>query len=144
MRDKIFIDKVKEAIKILDEIDEMIETQPQELQKVDYELSDLYHYIENNNMSNETCLKVIERIKYLRLIRKSLNNEYSLEKVYKDNSSKMMGNGTRDFLFSNLCKTAANLDTEYKNRVLTDEDISNLTNTTKKKRGRPRKENQNE
>ena len=140
MRDKIFIDKVKEAIKILDEIDEMIETQPQELQNVDYQLCDLYHYIENENLSNETCVKVIEKIKYLRIIRRTLKNEYSLEKVYKDNSNKMMGNGTREFLLNTLCQTAEKLKTEYKNRVLTEDDFEKLKETTKKKRGRPRKD----
>ena len=140
MRDKIVLDKIKEAIKILDEIDEMIETQPQELQKIDYELSDLYHYIENENMTNETCVKVVERIKYLRLLRRSLNNEYSIEKAYKDNSNKMMGNNTRVFLLHSVCESADKLNQEYKNRVLTEEDINNLKQETKRKRGRPRKE----
>ena len=140
MRDKKVLDKIKEAIKILDEIDEMIDTQPQELQKIDYELSDLYHYIENENMTNETCVKVVERIKYLRLLRRSLNNEYSIEKAYKDNSSKMMGNNSREFLLHTICETANKLNQEYKNRVLTEEDIENLKQETKRKRGRPRKE----
>lgn len=140
MRDEIFLNKVKQAINIIDEIDEMIETQGQELQKIDYELSDLYHFIENENMSNDTCIKVIERIKYLRLIRRSLNNEYTLEKVYKENSSKMMGNNTRGFLLNTLCQTNENLKTEYKNRVLTDEDIKTLVEETPhKRRGRPPK-----
>lgn len=140
MRDKILLDKIKEAIKILDEIDEMIDTQPQELQKIDYELSDLYHYIENENISSETSMKLIDRIKYLRLIRRSLSNEYSIEKVYKDNASKMMGNNTRPFLLHTVCETANKLNCEYKNRILTDEDIEKLKEEPKKKRGRPRKE----
>ena len=140
MRDKIIIDKIKEAIRILDEIDDMIETQSTELQKVDYELSDLYHYIENENLTSDTCVKIIDRIKYLRLIRKSLNNEYSIEQVYKNNSSKMMGNGTRAFLLNTVCQTVENLKTEYKNRILTEEDIQELKTTEKKKRGRPKKE----
>lgn len=140
MRDELILSKIKEAIKILDEIDNLIETQPQELQKVDYELSDLYHYIENEDINQETSIKLIERIKYLRLVRRSLNNEYSIEKAYKDNSSKMMGNGSRPFLMNILSKTVENLNCEYKNRVLTEEDILNLKTTEKKKRGRPKKE----
>lgn len=139
MRDELILSKIKEAVKILDEIDSLIETQPQELQKVDYELSDLYHYIENEDINQETSIKLIERIKYLRLVRRSLNNEYSIEKAYKDNSSKMMGNGSRPFLMNILSKTVENLNCEYKNRVLTEEDILNLKTVEKKKRGRPKK-----
>lgn len=140
MRDEVVLNKIKEVIVLLDEIDTMIEEQSQELQKVDYELSDLYHYIENENISTETSVKLIERIKYLRLLRKSLNIEYAIEKAYKDNSSKMMGNNTRSFLLNSVCKARETYrNNEYKNRVLTDEDITELEITEKKKRGRPPK-----
>ena len=102
MRDEIVVEKITQAIKVLDEIDEMISTQGQELQKVDLELSDLYHFIENNNVTNETSVKLIDRIKYLRLIRRSLQREYEIENTYKNNSSKMMGNNSRPFLLSTI------------------------------------------
>ncbi len=143
MRDEILVDKITQAVKILDEIDEMISTQGQELQKIDLELSDLYHFIENNNVNDDTSVKLIERIKYLRLMRRSLQREYEIEKSYKDNSSKMMGNNTRQFLLNTIKQTVKNLNTEYKNRVLTDEDIENLKTTEKKKRGRPPKKKEN-
>lgn len=139
MRDEIVVEKITQAIKVLDEIDEMISTQGQELQKVDLELSDLYHFIENNNVTNETSVKLIDRIKYLRLIRRSLQREYEIENTYKNNSSKMMGNNSRPFLLSTIKQTVKNLNTEYKNRVLTEKDIENLKTTEKKKRGRPAK-----
>lgn len=139
MRDEILVDKIIQAVKILDEIDEMISTQGQELQKIDLELSDLYHFIENNNVTDDTSVKLIDRIKYLRLIRRSLQREYEIEKSYKDNSSKMMGTNSRPFLLSTIKQTVKNLNTEYKNRVLTEEDIQNLQTTEKKKRGRPPK-----
>ena len=139
MRDEILVDKITQAVKILDEIDEMISTQGQELQKIDLELSDLYHFIENNNVTDNTSVKLIERIKQLRLKRRSLQREYEIENAYKNNSSKMMGNGTRSFLLNTIKQTVKNLNSEYKNRVLTDEDIQNLQSTEKKKRGRPPK-----
>ena len=139
MRDEILVDKIIQAVKILDEIDEMISTQGQELQKIDLELSDLYHFIENNNVTDNTSVKLIERIKQLRLKRRSLQREYEIENAYKNNSSKMMGNGTRSFLLNTIKQTVKNLNSEYKNRVLTDEDIEKLQSTEKKKRGRPPK-----
>lgn len=139
MRDEILVDKITQAVKILDEIDEMISTQGQELQKIDLELSDLYHFIENNNVTDNTSVKLIERIKQLRLKRRSLQREYEIENAYKNNSSKMMGNGTRSFLINTIKQTVKNLNSEYKNRVLTDDDIEKLQSTEKKKRGRPPK-----
>lgn len=140
MRDEILVNKITNVVKLLDEIDEMIITQSSELQKVDLELSDLYHFIENNNLSKETSIKLIDRIKYLRLVRRTLQREYEIENTYKNNSSKMMGNNTRNFLLSAINQTVKNLNTEYKNRVLTDEDIKNLTEEEPhKRRGRPPK-----
>lgn len=139
MRDEILVDKITQAVKVLDEIDEMISTQGQELQKIDLELSDLYHFIENNNVTDNTSVKLIERIKQLRLMRRSLQREYEIENAYKNNSSKMMGNGTRSFLINTIKQTVKNLNSEYKNRVLTNEDIEKLQSTEKKKRGRPPK-----
>lgn len=140
MRDEIIVNKIIDVVRILDEIDEMITTQSTELQKVDLELSDLYHFIENNDLSKETSLKLIDRIKYLRIVRRTLQREYEIENAYKNNSSKMMGNNTRGFLLSTIKQTVKNLDTEYKNRVLTEEDIKNLTEETPhKRRGRPPK-----
>lgn len=138
-RDKIIFEKIKNAVSILDEIDKMIDEQPEELQKIDYELSDLYHYIENKDLTDDVSIKIIKRIKELRIERRSLNNEYSIEKAYKDNSSKMMGTNSRPFLLNILNQTVKNLNCEYKNRVLTEEDIQNLETTEKKRRGRPSK-----
>ena len=66
MRDKLIIEKIKNAICILDDIDDMIKTQSIELQKVDYKLSDLYHLIENNELSDEASINVVKEIHGLR------------------------------------------------------------------------------
>lgn len=143
MRDEEIFTKIKEAVVVLDQIDDMISTQPSELQRIDYELSDWYHYIENNEIPVESSQKIIEEIKRLRKIRRSLHNEHEIEKTYMNNSSKMMGNNTRGILLAEINKTLKQLNSEYKNRVLTEETIEEVLNT-KKKRGRPRKEIQNE
>lgn len=138
MRDEIIIEKIKSAISILDEIDNMIQTQSQELQQVDYKLSDLYHLIENNELSDEASINVIKTIHELRKQRRSLNNEHELEVVYQNHKSKMIGNDTRQFLITELHKTNKKLNSEYKNRIYTEEEINQLI-MPKKKRGRPKK-----
>lgn len=139
MRDEIIVEKIKDAISILDEIDELIKTQPQELQQVDYKLSDLLHLIENNELSDEASINVVKEIHNLRKIRRSLQNEHEIETSYLTNKNKMIGNDTRSFLATEIFKTVKQLGKNYKNRVYTEEEIEELI-TPKKKRGRPRKD----
>lgn len=131
-------EKISKAANLIDEIDQMISTHSERLQKVDHELSDWLHYIENNDLSSADSVKIVAKIKELRLLRKELHREHAIEKAYMDNSSKMMGNNTRGILMANINKAVNDWENEYKNRVLTDEMISEVLNETKK-RGRPRK-----
>lgn len=139
MRDKLIIENINKAITILDEIDNMIESQPKALQQVDYKLSDLYHLIENNELSDEASVNVIKEIHNLRKLRRSLNNEHDIEVLYQNQKSKMIGNDTRQFLLTDIHKTLKKLNSEYKNRVYTEDEINELIKP-KKRRGRPKKE----
>lgn len=131
MRDGIVIQKIKQVIELIDEIDNLINTQAKTLQEIDLELSDWLHFIENNDVTEKQCVIVIKRIKELRLIRKSLHKEHAIEKTYKDNSSKMMGNNTRQMLLSEINKTISQWEKEYNNRIITDEQILEIINTSK-------------
>lgn len=137
MRDELIYNTIKEAIKSIDKIDEMIDSQPDELQKIDYEISDWLHYIENNDTTSKQNEIIVKKLKELRIKRKSLHKEYAIEKAYKDNSSKMMGNNTRPMLLAEINKTIKQWENEYKNRILTEEEIKSILET--KKVGRPKK-----
>ena len=126
MRDVEIVELVKQGIEILDKIDEMIKTQSIELQKIDYELSDLYHLIENNELSDEASINIVRRIHDLRKERRALNNEYEIENTYQTHKSKLAGNGTRQFLATEILKTVKQLGKKYTNRVLTEEDIKDI------------------
>ena len=139
MRDVEIVELVKQGIEILDKIDEMIKTQSIELQKIDYELSDLYHLIENNELSDEASVNVVKRIHNLRKERRALNNEYEIENTYQTHKSKLAGNGTRQFLATEILKTVKQLGKKYTNRVLTEEDKKSLIEPGKRKPGRPKK-----
>ena len=145
MRDEIIIEKINQVIKLLDEIDSMIETQPTEIQNIDYQLSDYLHLIENNELNESASVGVVKKIHDLRMVRRSLKNEHEIENTYNTHKSKLAGKETRQFLLHEIHKTIKGLATPYRNRVLTDEDIDSLLNgETKKKRGRPPKEKTNE
>lgn len=145
MRHEIIIEKIKQAVSLLDEIDEMIDTQSIEIQNTDLQLSDYYHLIENNELSDAASINVIKRIHDLRVLRRSLNKEHEIENTYNTHKSKLAGKETRQFLLHEIYKTVKSLGSQYKNRILTDDDINEiLTSETKKKRGRPAKEKTNE
>lgn len=136
-RDEFIYNTIKEVIKLIDDIDKMIDTQASELQKVDSEISDWLHYIENNDTTTKESEKIIKKLKELRIKRKSLHKEYTIEKAYKNHSNKMMGNNTRQLLLSEINKAIKQWENEYKNRILTDEEIKKVLET--KKVGRPKK-----
>lgn len=138
MRDEVVYNKIKDAIEAIDEIDSLITTQPDELQKVDYEISDWLHYIENNTTSGKQNEIIVKKLRELRLQRKSLHKEHAIERAYKENSSKMMGNNTRQLLLTEIHKTIKQWENEYKNRILSEDDIKNILSTVKKV-GRPKK-----
>ena len=143
MRNEIIIEKIKQVVKLLDEIDEMIETQSIEIQNVDLQLSDLYHLVENNELNEVASVNVINKMHELRVLRRSLNNEHEIENTYNIHKSKLPGKENRQFLLHEIYKTEKSLKSQYKNRILTDEYINNLLEG-KKKRGRPPKEKNNE
>ena len=142
-RDEIVYNKILQATKLIDEIDDLIRTQSEANQRIDQEIGDWLHYIENNDISDRECVNIVAKLKELRIIRRSLRKEYEIERVYKDNASKMMGNNTRGLLLSAINSIVKQLDSEYKNRVLSQEKIEEVLNVPKRKVGRPKKNENN-
>lgn len=138
-RDTEVFNKIIEMCSILDEIDDRIKTQSSELQNVDFQISDYLHYIENVDIDDKECVNLVKELKNLRQIRRSLQREHEIEKTYKDNANKVMGNNTREFLVAEINKTMKQLDSEYKYRVINEEEIKNIIKCEKKKAGRPKK-----
>jgi hypothetical protein len=138
-RDELAYNAIKSAMDTLDCIDEMINSQSAALQEVDYKISDYLHYIENNDIEDKECVNLVKELKELRQIRRSLKKEYEIEKTYKENSGKVMGNNTRGMLLAEINKTIKQLDSEYKYRVINEEEIKDIIKCEKKKVGRPKK-----
>ena len=65
-------------------------------------------------MSNDEDFVDIEDIQ--------INNEHEIENTYNTHKSKLAGKDTRQFLLHEVYKTVKSLGTQYKNRILTDED----------------------
>ena len=136
-RKEKILELISSSVSSLDEIDNM--TQSVELQKVDLELSDLYHIIENSVLDKDQSYNIVQRIHELRVIRRELQDEHEIELTYNTHKSKLSGDNTRQFLLSEIKKTENRLGADYKNRVLDENKIEALLKGSKK-RGRPKKE----
>lgn len=120
------IGKLTEAITILNEIDEYREQLPEIQSTIDSSLSDLYHYIENNSLNTSQRYKIVGEIQRLRRERRIIKNNNWLSKTYEDNINKLNNKANRSMMIAELNKTTKKVDTQYKNRVLTDELIKEL------------------
>lgn len=120
------IDKIIETSKILNELDEYKDSLPTLLSNVDSKLSDLYHLIENNSLKTNQCYRVVKEIKKLRIERRKIKNDMELFKTYESDNSKLLNYEYRKFLLNNIKLTNKKLQSTYKNRVYTEEEITQL------------------
>lgn len=120
------IEKVKEANDILNCLEEYFETIPDKQSKIDSQLNDIYHYIENHNLNASQACKLIKQIKLKRQERRKIKNDYELLRTYKTNCNKLSNKDNREFLLCELSKTQKRLNGTYKNRVYTEEQFETL------------------
>jgi hypothetical protein len=114
------------GIQILNKVDEYIDTLVEELSNYDKRTTDLLHYIENNNLNAPQSCKIIKEIKKIRQERRKIKNDMELSKVYKDNINKLVNIDSRNMLMTKVHKTEKQLESEYQNRIYTQEDIDNI------------------
>lgn len=114
----IFLAKIQQALTLLDEIDDIIERNPEMQQNVDWEISDYLHLLENEELSEKARLEIDTQLARCRKIRRQLVNIYTVGKVYNDNRDKLRFKTQRAFLVSNLTSQIKKLDCDYKYRVL--------------------------
>ncbi len=115
--------KVAEATKILDEIDAYFDNLPSLQSNNDLIISDLYHYIEHNKLDAKASYRMIKRLRENLLIRREYKEEYELLRVLKQHQNKLLQKENRKMLLSELGKAQKRLKSEYKYRILSEDDI---------------------
>lgn len=110
----------------IEELDEYFNQLPSLQSKVDEELSDLLHYIENNDLTPKQSAKMIKLLHEKRLERRRLCNDYEIKKVYNTHKAKLVIDTQRPFFNSEIYKKAKELNCKYKNRQLEDDIIKDL------------------
>ena len=93
------IESIKEQ---MDDLDKYFNDLPNKQSQVDEELSDLLHYIENNDLTPKQSLKMIKLIKEKRLIRRGLCNDNEIKRVYNNNRNKLAIDSQRPFFSGHI------------------------------------------
>lgn len=114
------------SVKILNKLDDYIDTLIEELSNYDKRTTDLLHYIESNSLNAPQSCKIVKEIKKVRQERRKIKNDMELSRVYKDNINKLINVDSRNILMIKIHKMEKQLESEYQNRVYTQEDIENI------------------
>lgn len=120
------IEELKEVVERLDKIDEYINSLYDEQSVLDGKEQDLLHYIENNKISTFKCYHIVKEIKSNRLTRRKVKLDIEIGRRYAEIKTKMISSENRKLLMQDLYKRKKQLQTEYKNRQYTDEEMQNI------------------
>lgn len=120
------LEELKSAINILNKVDEYKDSLVDKLSEQDKRLSDLEHYIEDNKLSTNQCYRMIKEIKKQREIRRKIKNDYTILTNYGNNINKLINHDNRRMLLEKVYKVNKSLETKYKNRIYTEEEINEI------------------
>ena len=129
--DIYFLKLLQDSINALNELDNLIDSNSSRQNEVDAELLDLLHLIENNELCDSACIKITRRIQELRKTRRRIKNEHELIVKYNEIKTKLSSKDNRQFITAEINKRMKLLNQEYKNRVLTDEQVKELLKNEK-------------
>lgn len=124
--DIIFLSKLQQVLNMLDEMDNMIKDNPDNQQKIDYEISDYLHLIQNTDLDKLDINKVMTALKELRLKRASHYRFYEITKTYNANRDRLKYTSSRANLKEIIKNTLDNLNNEYNYRILESNDLNAL------------------
>ena len=115
--------KLTDAIDILNTIDEYDAALSYKLSELDCKEQDLLHHIEDNKINILWCYNIVKKIKEIRIERRKIKNDMELMSRYNEIKSKMTSKENRQFILVELHKKEKQLQTTYKNRQYSEDDI---------------------
>lgn len=133
--EKIFLGKLEALLSKFDEIDTivkdidtMIEEHPKKQSESDLLLSDYYHRLENNDLSDTEVLNIGKKIHDARIYRRNLNRANALMGCYTKHKEKIRYSlrANREMFRNAIKKTNDTLYEDYQYRILTDKDFKTL------------------
>ena len=116
------IQRISDAIVILDEVDNYFKSIPEKQSENDMTISDIYHYIENNQISTKGSYRLIKELKEHLLIRRILKEDQEILRTFVSLKSKLNLPENRQMLLSEINKTRKRLDAPYNYRIYESEE----------------------
>jgi len=120
------IKTLQEVVDTLNSIDQYYDGLTGKLSEVDLKIQDLLHYIETNKISILWAYKYLMQLKKLRMERRKIKNDMAILAKYSEHKNKMISQGNRQFLITELHKVQKQLEIPYKNRQYTNEEIEEI------------------
>lgn len=120
------IEKVKEISELMNELQSYTNNLSANLQAADYRISDLLHLIEKDTLNTKACYRIVKELKKVRQERRKIKNDMEISKILNLNLNKLLGMENRQFLLAELNKTNNHLNSKYKNRIYTEEELNEL------------------
>ena len=120
------IDEVKEIITRLNNLEEYCKNLYHELGIQDSKEQDILHYIEDNKISAFEAYRLIKELKKVRDERRVIKNNYELLQVFNSNKNKIINQSNRQFLLQDLYVREKRLNSKYKNRQYTEEELKEI------------------
>ena len=125
-KENIFLAKIQLVCDTLDEIDRMMDENPAEQQKIDFEISDYLHLLQNEDLNDTSMLTIVKKLKNARLKRATLQNTALLIKSFNDNKERILRSNTRGIFRSSMRNTMNRLHQDYNYRVLEESEIKEI------------------
>lgn len=137
-KENIFLVKIQNCLKLLDEIEDTIGNNPNDQSNIDYELSDYLHIIQENNqkLDDKTKIELVDKIEKARLQREQYNSIYLIGKYFTENKNKLLYTNSRKIMYKGLSDLLGTLHKPYNYRVFSEEDIKEILKPTKNKPNR--------
>ena len=121
------LEKVIQLNKIMDDLDNFDGSIPDLQQEIDYKVSDLYHYLENTTMDSKKSYRFCKELKKILLERRQIKNNIAISNSYSSQKQKFMsGADNRKIALSAIGKTKKQLESTYKYRIYTEEQIKEI------------------
>ena len=133
--EKIFLGRLEGVLSKFDEIDNdmkeidtMIDELPKQQSQSDLLLSDYYHRLENDDLTDIELLNIAKKIHEARIYRRKLNRANALMGCYIKHKEKIRYSvrANREMFRNAIKKTNESLYEDYKYRILTDNDFKDL------------------
>ena len=133
--EKIFLSKLEILLSKFDEIDaineeiqQIIDDEPEKQRQLDLLLSDYYHLLESDDLSDIEILNVGKKIHDTRTLRRDENRVSTLIACYEQHKNKLQYSvkSNRDMFRQAMRLKTKNLHEDYKYRILTDNDFESF------------------